>query len=108
MSAYVIGNYTVHDPEKYAKYPPAVMPTIIQYGGKTLVADHDLETKLLSALPEKAKGAPHQVFVIIEFESVEAAHRWWESPEYRAIKHYREEASEGWGAIVPGFVIPTS
>jgi uncharacterized protein (DUF1330 family) len=42
--------------------------------------------------------------VIIEFESEEAARRWYESPEYTAIKHYREEASEGWGAIVLRYV----
>lgn len=96
MSAYVIANYTIHDQEKYEKYPPAVMPTIQQYGGKLLVAEHDA----------RAKGCPHQVLVIIEFESVEAARQWYASPEYAAIKHYREEASEGWGGIVPGFVMP--
>jgi len=96
MSAYVIVNYTIHDTEKYQKYPPAVRPTILQYGGKLLVADTDA----------KSKGSPHQVMVVIEFESVKAARRWWESPEYGAIKHYREESSEGWEAIVPGFVMP--
>lgn len=92
MPGYVIANYTIHDPEKYEKYPSAVVPTIQEYGGKLLVADSDA----------KAKGCPHQVLVVIEFESVEAAQRWYESPEYAAIKHYREEASEGWGGIMPG------
>ena len=41
MSGYVIANYTIHDPEKYEKYPPAVRPTIQQYGGKMLVVDRD-------------------------------------------------------------------
>ena len=97
MSGYVVANYTVHDQEKYEKYPPAAMPTLEQYGGKMLVVEHEA----------KAKGCPHQVLVIIEFESAEAAQRWWESPEYAAVKHLREEASEGWGTIVPGFVMPT-
>ena len=96
MSGYVIANYTIHDPEKYEKYPPAVMPTLDQYGGKLLVAERDA----------KAKGSPHQVLVVIEFESVEAGQRWYESPEYKAIKHYREEASDGWVVFVPSFEMP--
>lgn len=96
MPGYVIANYTIHDPEKYEKYPPAVGPTLQQYGGKLLVVERDA----------KAKGSPHQVIVVIEFESVEAAQRWYESPEYTAIKHYREEASEGWVSFVPGFEMP--
>ena len=54
----------------------------------------------------KAQGSPHQVIVIIEFESVEAAKNWYKSPEYTAIKHYREEASDGWVAFVPRFEMP--
>ncbi len=96
MSGYVIANYTIHDQEKYEKYPPAVMPTIQQYGGKMLVVERDA----------KAKGSPHQVLIVIEFESVQAAQRWYESPEYAAIKHYREEASDGWVVLVPSFEMP--
>ncbi len=83
MSGYVIGNYTVHDQEKYEKYLSAVMSTVRRYGGKYLVREGDA----------KAKGCPHQRLVVIEFESEEAAWCWYESPEYIAIKHYREESS---------------
>jgi uncharacterized protein (DUF1330 family) len=96
MAVYVIANNTVHDEEKYEKYPKAVSATIQQYGGKYLVRDGDA----------KAKGCPHKRLVIIEFESEEAARRWYESPEYSAIKHYREEAWEGWGDPVPEYVTP--
>ena len=92
MSVYVISNYTVNDQKKYKKYPQAVLATVQQYGGKYLIRDDD------------AKGCPHKRLVLIEFESEEAAWRWYDSPEYSAIKQYREEASEGWGAIVPGCV----
>jgi uncharacterized protein (DUF1330 family) len=96
VPGYVIANYTIHDQEKIEKYREAVRPVIQQFGGKLLVADRDA----------KVKGSPHQVMVVIEFDSVEAEQRWWESPEYGAIKHYREDASEGWVAILPGFVMP--
>jgi len=92
MPVYVISNYTVNDQKKYEKYPKAVLATVQQYGGKYLIRHDDA----------KAKGCPHKRLVVIEFESEETAWRWYESPEYGAIKHYREEASEGWGAIVPG------
>ena len=72
----------------------AVLATVRQYGGKYLIRDDDA----------KAKGCPHKRLVVIEFESEGATWRWYESPEYSAIKHYREEASEGWGAIIPGYV----
>lgn len=96
MSGYFITNYTVHDQEKFANYPPVVGPTIQQYGGKLLVRDRDA----------KVRGCPHPVLVIIEFESVEVVQRWYDSPEYTAIKHYRIDATEGWEAIMPAFVPP--
>ena len=97
MSAYLIAQYTIHDPETYAKYPPAVGPTLAQYGGKVLVAGPDSEV---------LEGSPLPQTVVIEFESVEAAQRWHDSPEYGEIKHLRTSASEGWMLIAPQFVMP--
>jgi hypothetical protein len=50
--------------------------------------------------PDYAYKRTKRIVSVVE----ESAWRWYESPEYSAIKHYREEASEGWGAIVPGYV----
>ena len=97
MPGYVIANYTVTDPEKYAEYPMAAMPTLAQYGGKMLVAS--TESKVI-------EGNPLPSIVVIEFESVEAAQRWYDSPEYTKVKHLRVESSKGWGLIVPQFVMP--
>ena len=33
MPGYVITNYTINDSEAFEKYPPAVGPTLEQYGG---------------------------------------------------------------------------
>lgn len=97
MPAYVIANYTITNPEKYAEYPPAAGPTLAQYGGKLLVAGS--ESKVI-------EGNPLPSIVVIEFESVEAAQRWYDSPEYSKVKHLRTSTSEGWGLIVPQFVMP--
>lgn len=97
MPGYLIANYTVTDPEKYAEYPPAVGPTLAQYGGKVLVASTD--SKVL-------EGNPSPSTIVIEFESVEAVQRWYDSPEYTKVKHLRTGASEGWVLIAPQFVMP--
>jgi len=97
MPGYAIAQYTIHDPETYAKYPSSVAPTLSQYGGKLLVADHDCKV---------LEGNPYQVTIVIEFESVETAQRWYDSPEYRKIMHLRTSSTEGWILIAPQFVIP--
>lgn len=97
MPGYLIANYTITDPEKYAQYPPAVGPITAKYGGKIIVASRD--SKVL-------EGNPSQSTVVIEFELVEAAQRWYDSPEYSKVKHLRQEASEGWAIIAPQFVMP--
>ena len=97
MPGYVITNYTVTDPEKYAEYPPAVGPTLAQYGGKVIVASAD--SKVL-------EGNPAPTTAVLEFESVEAAQRWYDSPEYSKVKHLRTSATEGWILIAPQFVMP--
>jgi uncharacterized protein (DUF1330 family) len=99
MSGYIITNYTIHNPEVYEKYPPAVVPTIFQYGGKVLVADYEANS---------LEGSPQNVIVVLEFESVEAAQRWYNSPEYREIIHLRTSSTEGWALIAKKFVMPES
>lgn len=99
MLGYIIANYTITDPEKYVEYPPAVGPTIAQYGGKVIVADSN---------SKGLEGNPAHRTVVIEFESVEAAQRWYDSPEYSKAKTFRIRASEGWVLIVPEFVRPQS
>ena len=96
MPGYVIANYTIHNREEYDKYPPAVGPTISQYGGRLLVVDREVKA---------LEGEPGQVIVVLEFESVEAAQRWYDSPEYSAIKHLRTSTSDGWLVITKEFVM---
>lgn len=97
MPGYVIANYTINDPEAFEKYPPAVGPTIAQYGGRLLVADRGVKTQ---------EGSPQPVIVVVEFESVEAARRWYDSPENTAVKGLRTSTTDGWLAIADAFVMP--
>jgi uncharacterized protein (DUF1330 family) len=93
MPGYVIANYTIHDTEAFEKYPPAVRPTLAQYGGKLLVADRKVKA---------VEGSPQSVIVVVEFESVEAAQRWYDSPENTAVKGLRTSTTDGWLAIAEG------
>jgi uncharacterized protein (DUF1330 family) len=97
MPGYVIANYMINDPEAFEKYPPAVGPTLAQYGGRLLVAD-------LGVKP--MEGRPQPVIVVVEFDSVEAARRWYDSPENTAIKGLRTSTTEGWLAIAAAFEMP--
>jgi uncharacterized protein (DUF1330 family) len=40
--------------------------------------------------------------VILEFESEEHFYRWYDSPEYRAARRHREDASVGRFILVRG------
>ena len=82
MSAYVIVDITVNDPERYEEYKKLAPPAIAAYGGKYLAR---------GGKSEKLEGnwEPDRV-VILEFESIEKAKEWIDSPEYseaRALRH---------------------
>lgn len=98
MAYYLLFNFDVHDQEKYNEYSRAV-PQAAQPGMKALVFDNarnDLE------------GESRATIFILEFESEEAAMRWYNSPEYKAITHLREESTEGWLRGVPQLMMPAS
>lgn len=95
MSAYVITSYTVTDPEKFSKYQELVFPIIEQFGGKIHVVTNDFDV---------LAGSVNDLMVVLEFESKEVFHNWFNSEEYQAIKHYREEASAdgAWAVLADG------
>ena len=74
MSAYVITDITVNNPEKYEYYKKLTLPAIEAYGGKYLAR---------GGRAEKLEGnwEPDRI-VLLEFESVVKAKKWIDSPEY--------------------------
>jgi uncharacterized protein (DUF1330 family) len=85
MPAYVIADVEIVDAERYADYSAQVLATLAPYGGQFLVRGGATEMIEGDWLPRR--------LVIIEFPSMDAAHRWYESPEYRAILGIRHEAA---------------
>lgn len=85
MAAYLFVQITVSDPVKYEDYKRAVPAVIQQYGGRYLVRGGEVE-----ALEGSYDG---QRIVLLEFPTVEAARRFWHSPEYAQVQKLREGAA---------------
>ena len=94
MSAYVIAAITVSDPDQYEKYKPMASASVAKYGGRYLTRGGKFE------VIEGDWAAPRTV--VLEFESVEAARRWYYSPEYEAAKQTRAGAAQGNYIIIEG------
>jgi uncharacterized protein (DUF1330 family) len=94
MAAYVIANIDVTDPEGYEKYRQLTPPTIEKYGGKFLVRGGKVETV-------EGKWTIKRL-IVLEFENLEQAKRWYESPEYTEAKKVRHETAKTNIIIVEG------
>ena len=86
-TAYLVGDIEVTDPEKYSTYASGVPETVAAYGGKYLVR---------GVSGEVLEGMWHPTrLVVLEFESMERAKAWYDSPEYADLKKIRQSASIG-------------
>ncbi len=94
MPAYLIASVRVLDAEKYAAYTKLSPAAIERYGGRFLARGGDVVT--LEGAPEDRR------IVIVEFPSVEAARRFYDSPEYRKARAVREGAAEARFIVVDG------
>ncbi|HLY50820.1 MAG TPA: DUF1330 domain-containing protein [Solirubrobacteraceae bacterium] len=94
MSAYVIADVEVVNPERYADYTAGVPATLEPYGGRFLVRGGATEMIEGDWRPRR--------LVVIEFPSTDAARRWYESPEYQAILGIRHEAANARLIIAEG------
>ena len=74
MSAYLIADLTIQDSGAFAAYVKAVGPLIEKFGGRVIA-----RTEAATAL----EGAPPNHFVVIQFASMDAAKRFYQSDEYR-------------------------
>jgi uncharacterized protein (DUF1330 family) len=87
MAAYVLAEIEITNPEGYREYTTMVPPTISQYGGRFLTRGGKVEA-LEGDWPQRRR-------VLIEFPSVDAAKKWWDSPEYEKPKALRRANSRG-------------
>ena len=94
MKGYVIANVSVEDMTAYEPYRDQVPAVIEQYGGRYLVRGGAVEVR---------EGDPGIArLVILEFPSVEAARRFYDSPEYQAILPLRTDNASSTLVIAEG------
>ena len=94
MSAYVVVEIEVLDPERYETYKQLAPPSIAQYGGRYVARGGD-QTMLEGAWsPER--------LVILEFPSVDQAKAWWNSAEYAEAKALRQAVARTQMIVVAG------
>ena len=90
----MIADIEVTDPDTYAKYAAGVPATVAGFGGKYLVRGDQGEVA-------EGTWAPKRL-VVLEFESMERAKAWYNSPEYQAALPMSLEAARGTLFMFPG------
>ncbi len=99
MSAYVIVDIRVIDPEGYEEAIRLTPAAVAAYGGRYLARGGRVEVLEGDWAPER--------LVILEFESIERAREWLDSPEYRPVKAVRHRCARTNMVVIeslpPGF-----
>jgi uncharacterized protein (DUF1330 family) len=95
MAAYCFFDVlAIKDPVKMEAYRSRVFQTVEAYGGRYVVIGGKLDV---------VEGTWQPVYpVIIEFPSLEQAHRWYNSEEYRELKALRSEAADCHAVFIEG------
>ena len=94
MSTYLVVNSTIDDPELLSEYVQAAGATLGIVPLKVLAVD--TESKSIEGEP------PGPRTVILEFESEDDFHTWYESTQYQAIIGKRHAATTGFAVLVKG------
>jgi uncharacterized protein (DUF1330 family) len=90
---YIITRVDITNPDAYARYAPAATKAIADHGGRILARGGRFE-----ALEGKASARN----VVLEFESYDAARRYYQSEQYQAARARREGAAEVEMVLVEG------
>ena len=94
MSAYVIAEVEVTDPETFEEYRKLVPPTIEAFGGRYVVRG--------GAVGSLEGGWQPKRMVVIEFDDTECAKAWHDSELYAPAKALREASTNTRMIVVDG------
>lgn len=94
MSAYVVVDIEVQNPEQYETYKRLAPPSIAQYGGRYIARGGRTDTL-------EGDWSPTRL-VILEFPSLEQAKAWWGSAEYAEAKALRQANARTQMVVVEG------
>jgi uncharacterized protein (DUF1330 family) len=85
MPAYVIVETDVTDPERYERYKAAATEAVTAAGGRYVARGGELAVLEGDWRPAR--------LVVLEFQDLAAARRWYESEGYQAARRLREGAA---------------
>ncbi|HJQ13012.1 MAG TPA: DUF1330 domain-containing protein [Gemmatimonadaceae bacterium] len=95
MPAYLIVEIaSVRDQETYAAYRARVSDQLKSYGGEYLARGSNIERL-------EGNWSPRRI-VLVRFDSLEAARRWWSSEDYAELKALRQASAETNMIVVEG------
>ncbi len=94
MPAYVIIDSDVHDAEQYEQYKQASPGAVAAGGGRFLARGGEVAVLEGDWQPRR--------LVVLEFEDLDAAKRWYASPTYQDAKRLREGAASLNMVVVQG------
>ena len=95
-----LGDIQITDPASYQAHIPRALATIARFGGR-VIAGGGSRVDLLEGNP-----SPEWIF-IIEFPTVDAARRWYQSGDYPEALKVRWSASHGRVFLIEGAEIST-
>ena len=81
------------DPAEMEKYSQKVGPTL---------EGHPLKILAAYGRQEVLEGPSVEGVVIVEFPSIEAAKKWYDSPAYREVREHRFKGAEYRAVVVEG------
>ena len=82
---YIVADIQVRETEGFEKFREMALPVIEEYGAKILVRTPNVEGR---------EGKKPGVVVVLEFESMDKARKFYESEAYQAAKAVREKACD--------------
>ncbi|MDQ6695969.1 MAG: DUF1330 domain-containing protein [Actinomycetota bacterium] len=94
MTAYVIYQGEIIDPERYDEYKAKAAASIAAAGGRYIVRGGSVE--VLEGDPPSGRT------VVLEFPTMKAAVEWYQSAEYTEIRKIREGAALARMYVVDG------
>ncbi len=94
MPAYVIADIEITDAELYKEYVKLAPAAVAQYGGRYLARGGHTEVL-------EGEWQPRRL-VIVEFESVEKAKAWLNSPEYAPARALRQRSARSNLVVIEG------
>jgi len=100
MTAYVIVEFTVKDPDTYRdKYAPIAGQTATEHGGEVIAAGN---WEVLHGNGSLTSGA------LVRFTDRESALAWYSSPEYQQLLDVRSVAVDARFRLLDGLPTPTA